>query len=180
MTSVQDLARPTSGNVVDLILDDHRRFEDLLREVRSAHGDDRQALEAFATLHLAHARAEETEVYPALRKQDAVDSEEADHGKEEHAEGHEALLAVLELDRLEGEEFEERIERLGELVNHHLGEEEINILTPARQDAAEELLADLGERFARARNEALDEGPVGAEEIRRVVEASRREGLLDD
>lgn len=179
MTTTSDLARPTSGNVVDLILSDHRRFEDLLREVRSAEGDARAALDAFTALHLAHAEAEENEVYPVLRKQDAVDAEEADHGREEHAEGHEALLAVLELDSLEGDDFEEKIERLGELVNHHLGEEELNILTPAKEEADEQLLADLGERFARARNEVLDREP-GADEVRKVVEQARQEGLLDD
>ena len=35
MTAI-DLGRPVSGDVVDLILDDHRRFEALLRDLRDS------------------------------------------------------------------------------------------------------------------------------------------------
>ena len=97
MTAI-DLGRPVSGDVVDLILDDHRRFEALLRDLRDSTSDRDAVREAFATLHVAHAEAEEKFVYPKLlRRKDAITEHEAEHGEEEHAEGHEALLAVLEL-----------------------------------------------------------------------------------
>jgi hemerythrin superfamily protein len=94
-SSTIDLGRPTSGDVVDLVLADHRRFEDMLRQLRSTESDRDAVRQAFAALHVAHAEAEERHVYPQLRKKTSVDAEEAEHGEEEHAEGHEALLAVL-------------------------------------------------------------------------------------
>ena len=96
MSESLDLGRPTSGDVLDLILDDHRRFEALLRELRDISSDRDAVRRAFAALHVAHAEAEEPKVYPTLRRKDAISEHEAEHGEEEHAEGHEALLKVLE------------------------------------------------------------------------------------
>ena len=39
MTTSIFVSRPTSGDVVDLILEDHRLFEDLLRECRRTDRD---------------------------------------------------------------------------------------------------------------------------------------------
>ena len=97
MSTSIDLGRPVSGDVIDLILDDHRRFETLLRQLRDSSSDRDAVRQAFSALHVAHALAEEEHVYPVLRRRDAITEHEAEHGQEEHAEGHEALLAVLEL-----------------------------------------------------------------------------------
>jgi len=90
-----DLGRPAEGDVVELILDDHRRFEELLRRLRDSSEDRDAVRHAFSRLHVAHAVAEEENVYPTLRRKDAIDEHEAEHGEEEHAEGHEALLAEI-------------------------------------------------------------------------------------
>ena len=55
----------------------------------------------------------------------AVTAHEAEHGEEEHAEGHEALLAVLELKGTDTEAFDDAVEELAKVVNHHLTEEEL-------------------------------------------------------
>ncbi len=175
-----DLGRPAEGDVVDLILEDHRRFEDLLRRLRDS-SDDRDAVRhAFARLHVAHALAEEEQVYPTLRRKDAIDEHEAEHGEEEHAEGHEALLAVLDSDGVEGEHFDDLVEELAKVVNHHLTEEELTILNPARDDVAEESRRTLGTSFATRRNELLDGDAGSLDDVRRIVAAARSKGLLDD
>src|SRR6476620_12226342 len=107
MTDATDLSRPTEGDVLDLILDDHRRFEALLRELRDSSSDRDAVRRAFAALHVAHAEAEEAKVYPTLRRKDAIGEHEAEHGEEEHAEGNQALLAVLESEQVEGEDFDD-------------------------------------------------------------------------
>ncbi len=73
---------------------------------------------------------------------------EAEHGKEEHAEGHEALLAVLELKGTDTQAFDDAVEELVTAVNHHLTEEELTILNPAREEVGEQVRAELGEAFA--------------------------------
>ena len=170
MTTI-DLGRPLSGDVVELILADHRRFEDLLRKLRNDTSDREAVRAAFSTLHVAHAEAEEKFVYPALRKKSSVTEHEAEHGKEEHAEGTEALLAVLECASTDTQ--------LAKLVNHHLTEEELTILNPAREDVSEQVKADLGEKFATERNKQIDDNCGSITNVRRIVKAARAEGLLD-
>ena len=122
------------------------------------HQRPRRRTHAFATLHVAHAEAEEKYVYPKLRRKDAITEHEAEHGEEEHAEGHEALLAVLELKGTDTQAFDDAVEELAKAVNHHLTEEELTILNPAREEVGERVRADLGEAFATERNRQVDDG----------------------
>ena len=178
-TTPIDLGRPVSGDVVELILADHRRFEDLLRQLRDASSDRDAVRHAFATLHVAHAVAEEREVYPTLRRRHAISEHRAEHGEEEHAEGHEALLAVLELKGTDTQAFDDAVEELAKAVNHHLTEEELTILNPAREDVGDRARADLGDRFAAVRNAQIDENCGRITNVRAIVTAARKEGLLD-
>lgn len=179
MTTI-DLGRPTQGDVVDLILDDHRRFESLLRDLRDSSADRDAVRKAFSALHVAHARAEETLVYPTLRRKGAVGEHEAEHGEEEHAEGHEALLAVLELKGTDTQAFDDAVEDLATAVNHHLTEEELTILNPARDEVGEQVRAELGAAFATERNRLLEDGYGSLTDVREIVASARRDGLLDD
>ncbi len=179
MTTI-DLGRPLSGDVIDLILDDHRLFESLLRDLRDSSNDRDAVRQAFATLHVAHAEAEEKYVYPKLRRKKAIGEHEAEHGEEEHAEGHEALLAVLELKGTDTQGFDDAVEKLAAAVSHHLTEEELTILNPAREEVGPQVRADLGEHFARERNAQVDAGCGSLDNVRRIVEAARKAGVLED
>ncbi|WP_370616365.1 hemerythrin domain-containing protein [Mumia qirimensis] len=179
-TSAIDLGRPVSGDVIDLILDDHRRFEDLLRQLRDASSDRDAVRRAFAALHVAHAEAEEKEVYPTLRRRDAIGAHEEEHGEEEHAEGNEALLTVLELKGTDTPTFDDAVEELARVVNHHLTEEELTILNPAREGVAERSRLALGEAFARERNAQIDADCGRIENVRAIVARAEKAGLLDD
>ena len=180
MSTPIDLGRPVSGDVVELILADHRRFENLLRDIRDRSADRDAARQAFATLHVAHALAEEEKVYPRLRRRDAIDADKAEHGEHEHAEGNEALLALLELKGTDTQAFDDAVEELARLVNHHVTEEELTILNPAREDVSDRERAELGQVFAQTRNAHIDEDCGRIENVRRIVRAARSEGLLDD
>jgi hypothetical protein len=179
MTTI-DLGRPVQGDVVDLILDDHRRFEALLRELRDSSSDREAVRRAFSALHVAHALAEEELVYPTLRRKGAVSAHEAEHGEEEHAEGHEALLAVLELKGTDTQAFDDAVEELATAVNHHLTEEELTILNPAREEVGDQVRAELGEAFAKRRNELLDDDCGSLTQVREIVASAERQGLLDE
>ncbi len=180
MSTPIDLGRPVSGDVIDLILEDHRRFETLLRDLRDSTSDRDGVRKALAALHVAHAEAEEKHVYPKLRRKHAIDEHEAEHGEEEHAEGNEAMLKVLEFPEVEGEEFDDLVEELAGTLNHHLTEEELTILNPAREEVGAQALADLGEQFAAERNRQIDDDCGAVDNVRRLVAEARREGLLDE
>jgi hemerythrin-like domain-containing protein len=178
MSDSLELGRPTDGDVVDLILDDHRRFEAMLRDLRDASQDRDAARRAFSALHVAHAEAEESKVYPTLRRKDAIGEHEEEHGEEEHAEGHQALLEVLEADDLQSEDFDELAEKLATAVNHHLSEEELTILNPAREDVTEDVRQRLGTDFATERNSQLDADCGRLENVRAIVARAGEKGLL--
>ena len=178
--TIIDLGRPEAGDVIDLILHDHRRFEALLRQLRDSTSDREAVREAFSTLHVAHAKAEEKYVYPALRRQRAIDAEKSEHGEEEHAEAHEALLALLECAGTDTQKFDDAVEELATHVNHHLTEEELTILNPAREDVSDAIRAELGEKFATERNRQIDSNCGTLTNVRKIVRAARTEGLLDD
>ena len=181
MTSTPiDLGRPVSGDVVELILDDHRRFETMLRDLRDSTSDRDAVRQALSELHVAHALAEERLVYPKLRSKSSVTEHEAEHGAEEHAEGNEALLALLELKGTDTQAFDDAVEELAKVINHHLTEEELTILNPAREEVGDRLRGELGKAFATERNAQIDQGCGSLEQVRQLVAEARREGLLDD
>jgi len=178
--TVTELSRPEQGDVIELILADHRTFESLLRQLRDAACDRDQARRLLSALHVAHAEAEEQKVYPRLRRRDAVDEEQVEHGEHEHAEGHQALLAVLELDDLDGEPFDQAVEKLTEAISHHLAEEELTILNPAQDEVPADERATLGEAFCTERNRQIDAGCGAVEVVRQLVEEAEADDLIDD
>jgi hemerythrin superfamily protein len=169
-----------SEDVVELILADHREFERLLRELRDRTADRPAALARLSDLLVAHAVAEEQEVYPQLERAAPEDAEEIEHGAEEHAEGHEALLALQRTDASDDEAFEEALEELSEALTHHLDEEERDVLNAARENVPDDQRASLGEAFLRVRNELLEGSPGDPDDVAKLVEAAEEEGLLDD
>ncbi|RAJ61621.1 hemerythrin HHE cation binding domain-containing protein [Streptomyces sp. Amel2xB2] len=159
----------STDDVVELILRDHRTMEDLFREMRNVEADRAAALRRLADLLIAHAEAEEAEVYPALRRYRKVDEEDVEHSVEEHAEGNEALLALLEAGPPGGEGWDEKLEGLVQAVAHHLDEEERSLVNDARLYVGAERRRELGRAFARARRDRLASAPGRPENVRRVL-----------
>ena len=166
------LPRPEQGDVVEVILDDHRLFESLLRELRNEQNDRDALRQQMAELLVAHGEAEESKVYPQLERKDAIDEEEAEHGKKEHDEGYETLLPLLEATELYDEDFSENLHEFSETLLHHLDEEERDILNPAREDVSEEERARIGAAWLAERNRMLDDGCGSLEQVRALVDKS--------
>jgi hemerythrin superfamily protein len=178
MTTSIFVSRPTAGDVVDLILEDHRLFEDLLRECRRTDRDRAASRHALAELLVAHAEAEEHHVYPNLRRTDAIGDHEAEHGEEEHADITEALLEFLEARGTDTQKYDDALERLSGVVAHHSVEEELTILNPARSEVPAQVRADLGRTWALARNRLLDAGCASVAQVRAILERDVAEGTI--
>ncbi|MFC9679642.1 hemerythrin domain-containing protein [Streptomyces sp. NPDC056948] len=156
-------------DVVELILQDHRRMEDLFHLMRSVEADRAAALREFADLLIAHALAEESKVYPALKRYKKIDDDELEHGEEEHKEGNKALLELLEVDEVGSAEWDEKLEELVKAITHHTDEEERTILNGARENVAMDRREELGGAFLAERERRLKEGCGAAENVRRIV-----------
>jgi hemerythrin superfamily protein len=144
-------------------------MEDLFREMRSVEADRSAALKQFADLLIAHALAEEAEVYPALKRYKDIDNEEVEHGESEHEEGNKALLALLEVDEVGSEDWDEKLEELVEAIAHHTDEEERTILNGARENVAMQRREELGAAFLEERARRLKSGCGSIENIRSIV-----------
>ena len=163
------LPRPTEGDVVEVILDDHRLFEELLRELRDETSDRAATRWLMAELLVAHGEAEESQVYPQLRRKDAIDEHEAEHGAREHDEGYQTLLPLLEADDVSGEQFSSAIHEFSETLLHHVDEEERDILNPARTEVSDDARRQLGRAWLAERNRMLDAGCGSLDQVRALV-----------
>ena len=83
---IPHVPEPVTGDIVQLILDDHRLFEALLRELRLDVANREVLRACFADVVLAHGEAEEQHVYTSLQRRRTITAHEAEHGEEEHAE----------------------------------------------------------------------------------------------
>ncbi len=166
------IPRPDTGDVVELILEDHRLFEHLLRELRNEQSDRDTVRRRLSELLVAHGEAEESEVYPQLERKDAIDQEEAEHGTKEHQEGYQALLPLLTATELFDDDFSNALHEFSETLMHHLDEEERDILNPARGDVSVEERARLGAAWLARRNRLLDEGCGSADQVRALLGVS--------
>jgi hemerythrin superfamily protein len=165
-------------DVVELILADHREFERLFRALRNREEDRAARLTELADLLVAHAEAEEREVYPNLERYAPEAEEEIEHSHEEHSEGHEKLLDLLRVEDVGSEDFEEALEELVETVTHHLDEEERDVLNAARENVPDDTRAELGRAFLRARNQQLEGSPGAVDNVARLVEEAEERGEL--
>ncbi|KRE41935.1 hemerythrin domain-containing protein [Knoellia sp. Soil729] len=172
------IPRPTSGDVLDLILDDHRLFEDLLRQARRNDVDREAARTALTELLVAHGEAEEEKVYSTLRTKRAIGEHEQEHGKEEHAEINEAIIGFLEAKGTDTDKYDSALEDLATAVNHHANEEEQTILNPAREDVSLDVRKELGVAWATRRNELLDQGCASLEQVKALLHRAEEEGTI--
>ncbi|MGG5258508.1 hemerythrin domain-containing protein [Phycicoccus avicenniae] len=174
-----DIPRPVSGDVLERILEDHRLFEDLLREARRSDRDREAARHALAELLVAHAVAEEEKVYPTLRRKAAdITAHEAEHGEEEHAEINEALLAFLRAKGTDTDKYDDALEDLATVVNHHTNEEEQTIINPAREEVSLEVREQLAVDWLTRRNQLLEEGCASEEQVAALLDEAVEEGVL--
>ncbi|WP_447035187.1 hemerythrin domain-containing protein [Streptomyces sp. DSM 118878] len=159
-----------SQDVVKLILKDHRIAEDLLRQL--SHGgpsEHRHALRDFAQLYIAHVRAEETEVYPALLRYGGIDNGQIRRGVARHGEGTEALLDLLEADERSPCAWDARLEELVTSVTDYADETERTLLVDAGERVTRAGRIRLGAAFARERAEQLRTCCGDMDDVRRMV-----------
>lgn len=125
-----------AGDVFEMLKTDHRHVQDLFTRFEDADKRTRASIadETLTALEV-HAALEEELVYPAIAE--VIDDEETiNEAKEEH---HVAKLLIKELRKMDAEEegFATKFKVLGELVSHHIEEEEGEVFPQAQEGGFE-------------------------------------------
>ena len=147
-----------SGDVVDLIMNDHRQVEQLFDQLKDEPEKRPNLIPVLTTLLTAHSRAEEAEVYP-VAAEEAGESEEVAHSQEEHVEADELLAKLADTDPTSAE-FDQVLQELVDAVSHHVEEEETKVLPGMRERLSDERRLELGEAFLTSREKHLGEQPA--------------------
>jgi hemerythrin superfamily protein len=138
-----------AADAVSMIEQDHRALETLFGKVRSGDGDRTALLEQITVQLTAHARAEEQEVYPAIKQADPAEDVEVEHAHDEHHEAEHLLRSARNLTA--SPHFEEAFDAFVTAVGHHVEEEEREILPALRAAVDTATLRKLGAAFEQTR-----------------------------
>jgi hemerythrin superfamily protein len=141
------------SDAIKLIKDDHRMLERLFKQLQAGTGDRRTLVDEVTARLTAHSRAEEQEVYPAIREADPAEGAEVDHAYHEHWEAEHLLGKVRNL--IGSPHFDEALTQFVSAVKHHVKEEESQVLPALKNAVDRETLLRLGDAFAKARRNEL-------------------------
>ena len=141
-------------DVVDLLIEDHHRIEQLFVELEAGTGtpERRRDLASVMIAELIrHAVAEEQYVYPTAREVLPDGDHKAEHEIEEHAEAERTLNELDGLDPADPR-FDVLLTRLTGTIRHHVADEESDLFPRLRAGCTAEELVDLGRKVQQAKN----------------------------
>jgi iron-sulfur cluster repair protein YtfE (RIC family) len=145
----------TQETIVEHIMRDHRKTDREIAELEMRlrkQGDDDLGPVFAPTKRelLGHMAAEEALLYPLLERGAARDL--IADARKEHAAIRRQLEELAAGGRMERSEWRRRLELLKQEIDHHVTEEEGEILPAARTILDDRQLRELGSRFERMEN----------------------------
>ena len=132
-------------SVIKLIEQDHREVEELFSQFEQS-GDKSIAMKICHELD-AHADAEEKAFYPVVRAE--VDTELVKEAEKEHGEARQLIGRIKQTS--DSEHLAELVAELKQDVEHHVQEEESEMLPKARESLGESRLSEIGRAFQEAK-----------------------------
>ncbi len=143
------MEKPTKKNktYIELLKEDHDKVKALFKKFKKTKEDSskRTIVETILKELTVHAKAEEEIIYPEFRKvlkEDLVDEADIEH--------HLAKVLIEELSQMKpgDDHYEARVTVLGEIIDHHVEEEEGEIFPKAKKEIRnpEEITARLAAR----------------------------------
>lgn len=149
----KNLSSARSGDIIDLILFDHKPLKKLIKVMKNldlAENERREAFDKFAPLLIAHAKPEEQILY-AVMKNDKEIRVEAFEGEVEHE------LAEMMLQEAKAatdtDVWSAKVKVLAELVEHHIQEEEGDLLPDYRKSSEKQYRLELGQKYLDAKEQ---------------------------
>lgn len=145
-------------DIVSIILADHKPLKKLIKVMKDSDCSAEERLatfEEFAPALIAHAKPEEQTLYVYMKD----DEELKEGGYEGEVEHNIADQLLEEIKRTDNEDMKAaRIKVLAELVEHHIEEEEEELLPDFKEEAEQDVRSRLGNQFMELKMQYLAAG----------------------
>ena len=142
-------ARGRGQDALSLLEKDHRNVEKLFKRAQKDPAVFDQIREELDL----HTRVEEEIFYPAVEEALGDEGEGiVEEARREHQEVKDLLVELSAMDR-QGEEFEDRLQKLQDNVEHHVQEEEGEMFKKTRRAMTKETLTQLGAQMESQKEE---------------------------
>jgi hemerythrin-like domain-containing protein len=142
-----------ADDAIALLKADHAKVKALFKEADAlsdrAHAARAKLFEKIDLELTLHTQVEEKLFYPAFKAKTKSNTEERDEvleAFEEHASA-KALISKLEKLDPRDETYKAKLQVLGEMIEHHVKEEESELFPEARKLLSEEQLVDIGKKI---------------------------------
>jgi hemerythrin-like domain-containing protein len=135
-------------DVVERIEHDHREVEEMFAAFKASPQKQR-ALEICDELD-KHTRAEDEAVYPVFAEELSDEKAKVKEASNEHREARQLIGQIR--NTKDDQHLSQLMVQLEQAVQHHVHEEESEMLPKARRELPTEELDELGERFEEAKS----------------------------
>lgn len=144
-------------DAISLILSDHRRVEEVFKEYEGLSEPLAKAKRVDELIQLleVHAEIEETLFYPEFR-QASKDEDLVKEALQEHQEVKNTLKDLANADPHDTD-LDSKVRRLKQLVEHHVQEEESQMLPKAKELFDQDRLEKMGEEVQTNKRRLMDE-----------------------
>lgn len=125
-------------DIYDYLKMDHEHVAKLFKQFEKSTLIERkkQIVALISQELMAHAQSEQETFYNTLKQFDSI-QDDAQHGQKEHQEIEHQITLVLHTQQF-GKQWEKEVEKLKELVTHHVNEEEGKLFREAKKVLSEE------------------------------------------
>lgn len=139
---------------VKIIENDHRKVEQLFHQYLSSK--DPKTLDEICAELTIHAALEEEHLYPLMARELPDGDRLRQEAEQEHQEVKD-LVAEIEDLGFEGDRMEQLATTLQQGVEHHVQEEESEMLPTLREHLSQDMLTQLAETLTQAKQQAMQE-----------------------
>ncbi|PWC33843.1 hemerythrin domain-containing protein [Azospirillum sp. TSO35-2] len=148
------MARKTNdADIFARIKTDHDTIRDLLDKTEKANGSGRAVFETLQRELWAHSKVEESVFYAPLKTAKEAKSETIEGLNEHHLIN--GLLDELNAMKTTDSGWKEKLQVLGELVRHHLDEEEEELFEEAKEALGDKRAMELGGVYAERKDHMM-------------------------
>ena len=159
-TSHSEAMTADLDGIVQVLKSEHRALEDLLERL-AVEENETEASELVKQIKrelMAHSTAEDRVVYTTFEQNEEME-EDVEHARDEHSTIDEKLMAVAEADP-GAADFKQKVQELTECLQHHVENEEEELLPKASELMDRETSRELALLFKKQKQieiETLDE-----------------------